>query len=521
MNFFFQLRAVNAKIVSGFENNSVPLINCFLGFLFTLILAFSLEGFTKSNAAFNLPASMLTIDVIHFLLSYGTLAALLILMIHYATRTPIDALMRIVLPAFILLWMRPVIDLLLGDVSTLGTEYLEPGLGMVNVIQVYLSHIMNVSPGTICLSIVSLICIYAYFRVKKLNITFSIIYTILVYSIIFLWCASPFFISAIMDLTGFTYVFSLEMMIHFYLVVLLFLGMMLAYLASPKMFLLFAKDVRALRMLNYELMLLLGMTLALTGSSYDIGPQLYFSQDIIFNIFLCMVSLIFAGLFAIVVNNISDVEIDKISNTDRPLSNHQLDVNIYALFGYWFMAIAFVYSAMVSSQALLVMSVFMGAYYVYSAPPLRLKRITVLSKLVISINSLALVMLGYILVQKSLYDFPVALYWIFLVGFTFAANFIDLKDIKGDSAAGIVTLPVLLGDKKAKIIIGAAFWITYLATFYIIRNDYLIILLLIGGGVQFYLINRKPYNELPVLIFHNLSVAALILYLMVVKLYFS
>jgi 4-hydroxybenzoate polyprenyltransferase len=41
------------------------------------------------------------------------------------------------------------------------------------------------------------------------------------------------------------------------------------------------------------------------------------------------VSLIFAVVFAVANNNIYDIEIDKISNKDRPLIEGKVDINIY------------------------------------------------------------------------------------------------------------------------------------------------------------------------------------------------
>ncbi len=291
---------------------------------------------------------------------------------------------------------------------------------------------------------------------------------------------------------------------HMTFILLFFLGVILAYLAKPRWVKVFLRDSRILRMLHYELMLLLGMALALATDS-----QLQVTQANIINLFLCMISVIFSGLFAIVFNNISDIEIDKICNQHRPLIKNEIDIHTYSLFGYAFMIFALFYAALVNAYAVLVFSIAMGNYYLYSVHPFRLKRMTVFSKLVISINSLALIMLGYLLIKNNMQEFPRVVYFIYLIGVTLATNFIDLKDIEGDSAVGIATLPVVIGEKKAKIIIGAAFWLTYISFYYVVKNTSFLLLLILAGGVQFYFINRKPYRELPVLAFYNLSIAIL------------
>ena len=293
-----------------------------------------------------------------------------------------------------------------------------------------------------------------------------------------------------------------------------------SYVANPFVFQIILKDIRVLRVIHYELMLLLGVVLALTNSSYTIFSLLNFSDRTIINIILCLLSIFFACLFSIVTNNLADVEIDKVCNKNRPLITNEIDVQTYCLLGTLFLVLAIFYAAMVSIVALFFISICIGIYYLYSMPPFRLKRITLFSKLAISINSTLLVLLGYRLVHTGMDGFPLSLLAIFLLGFTVAANFIDIKDIKGDSAAGIITLPILLGKKPAKILIGSAFWLTYLAFFYLIQNDYLIPILMLGGGLQFYLINKEPYHEWQVLFFHNMSILSLICYFIIMKCYF-
>jgi 4-hydroxybenzoate polyprenyltransferase len=277
------------------------------------------------------------------------------------------------------------------------------------------------------------------------------------------------------------------------------------------------KDMRTLRILHYALMLLLGVVIALTNNKTELLEQLHFSDELMINIFLCLVSIFFSCLFSLITNNIADIKIDTISNPERPLISREIEMGNYKVLGNIFLLIAFFYASMVNARAVLLIGVTVATYYLYSMPPLQLKRITLFSKLAISINSMVLVVLGYTLVQDNLSGFPNGLYGLYLIGVTLAANFIDLKDIKGDSALGIMTLPVLIGERQAKALIGAAFWAAYVAFFYLVKNFYILPLLIIGGGVQFYLINRKKYHEKPVLGFYILSIIFFITYLLVAK----
>ena len=60
-------------------------------------------------------------------------------------------------------------------------------------------------------------------------------------------------------------------------------------------------------------------------------------------------------------------------------------------------------------------------------------------KLVISLNSLALAILGFFTITNSIRNIPVIIFPIFLIGITAMANMIDIKDYHGDKQVGIKT----------------------------------------------------------------------------------
>ena len=125
-------------------------------------------------------------------------------------------------------------------------------------------------------------------------------------------------------------------------------------------------------------------------------------------------------------------------------------------------------------------------------------------------------MLGYIFVTGSLLSFPLQLIPIFLIGFTLALSFIDIKDFASDKKAGVKTLPVLIGLKKSKTVIGLAFVATYVSFASIVVELWAISLLFCLGLTQLVLIKRKGYKEKPVLVLYLLSIIVLIFYLFAV-----
>ncbi|RLA63968.1 MAG: hypothetical protein DRQ89_05010, partial [Epsilonproteobacteria bacterium] len=185
----------------------------------------------------------------------------------------------------------------------------------------------------------------------------------------------------------------------------------------------------------------------------------------------------------------------------------------YKKIGILSLAFSLIYAANVNFQTFYCILIFIGNYYLYSMPPMRLKRVPVISKLFISINSLLMVILGkFTLTGKFGISPDLAIY--FLLCITLVINFIDLKDVEGDKKAGINTIPTLLGLKMGKRVIGFFFIISYVLIYPILKKrlelaGWDIIPFLICGLIAYFLINRKKYSEKPVFLFYLSSIVFL------------
>jgi 4-hydroxybenzoate polyprenyltransferase len=98
---------------------------------------------------------------------------------------------------------------------------------------------------------------------------------------------------------------------------------------------------------------------------------------------------------------------------------------------------------------------------------------------------------------------------IFFLLLTFPANFIDIKDYAGDKAAGIRTLPVILGEKKAARLIGIFFLFPFIYIAWIMPETAPISLL--GGLIGYRFIDNRNYDErkIFILILINLFLLAI------------
>ncbi|MCA0239206.1 MAG: UbiA family prenyltransferase [Bacteroidetes bacterium] len=255
------------------------------------------------------------------------------------------------------------------------------------------------------------------------------------------------------------------------------------------------KDLRILRILHYVALAGLGMALYLRTAD-DSFFSLTFRILPVFLLF--MVALVYAAVFAIITNNIEDLEADKISNPGRPLVRNRVTKAAYYRAGVFCQVYALLLAFLVQDAMFLGILAISVGYYIYSCPPFRLKKFPFLAKGIIGFNSLAVALCGFVLAGGHLFQFPAI--WIFyiLVPLSLAANFVDLKDTAGDGQTGILTLPVLWGEHKARFFIACCTIVAYGMAGFLLRLVWVYPLLLLVTSVHIWLLYRKPYDEKPI-----------------------
>lgn len=495
------IQRVNAAIDRA-ENIKAPFSYYILTFAFAITLRNFLEPLSTHE-------EISLLSVVHFDLFYTALALLLILLFHLATKTAVAKVAKVILPGFLILVIAPPLDLLISGGKGFSMTYLVPEVHD-DLLWRFLTFFgdlkqmgaatlpMGVTPGIRIEVAVVLLGSFCYFFGKTSKLIKSIGYTFLTYGIIFAFSLPLFLLKAMVESLGLGWKYSDELLINFFSVVIFLFGGVTAYVGDKQHFIRVVKDIRLLRVVYYLSMFVLGVTIGTSNASFEL------SATNIFHFLFIPISIIFACLFSIVTNNIADSEIDKISNPDRPLVNASFSFDTYRKLAWSFLCLAMLYAALANFATLFFIVLFIGNYFLYSMPPLRLKSIPFFSKLAISLNSLALVMLGFLTITHSLLNFPGITFAIFLVGVTAAANMIDIKDYDGDKQAGINTLPVVLGPARAKRVIGTFFLFTFGALCFVVTflnaPLYWLFVFPFLGIIQFLLINRKNYDERPVLL---------------------
>ncbi len=150
------------------------------------------------------------------------------------------------------------------------------------------------------------------------------------------------------------------------------------------------------------------------------------------------------------INQIADLETDRINRPDRPLPAGHLTVGQAWRIVALLTVLAFAAAFAVNLPFVLCIAVTLPVTAAYSLPPLRTKRVPFLANVTIATpRGLLLVIAGWAVSGGAMR--PEAwllggLSWLYIFG---AATTKDFADVAGDRATGCRTLPILLGTRPA------------------------------------------------------------------------
>ncbi|MEK7543648.1 MAG: UbiA family prenyltransferase [Patescibacteria group bacterium] len=211
------------------------------------------------------------------------------------------------------------------------------------------------------------------------------------------------------------------------------------------------RNIRPFRLIHYATLSFFGMFIA-----YRFDPGASYSFNVL-KIIPAILSMAFAWLFAVQINDIFDIQIDEISNQQRPLVKKFIDRENYKLYSAIFFILSLIFASLINFAAANMILYYMVAYsFIYSAPPLRLRRFLFIPNAIIGLCSVLAVLFGFSTVANSktfaLMPWHYSLF-IFLI-YALASTMKDIKDYKGDKVNKIDTLPTVLGLTLGKKIIG-------------------------------------------------------------------
>jgi bacteriochlorophyll c synthase len=161
-------------------------------------------------------------------------------------------------------------------------------------------------------------------------------------------------------------------------------------------------------------------------------------------------------LLSIQINDEYDLEIDSLSNTGRPLVRKRLQREDYRNINSILVLFAFFAGASLGFEIIFPFLVLSGLSYLYSAPPLRLKRIPLLSNVLLGFGVATVILVGFNFSGIPPYRFPLQTFTILFAIVTLLNLSKDLKDRESDRTTGITTWANYLTKEKSLLIASAA-----------------------------------------------------------------
>lgn len=231
----------------------------------------------------------------------------------------------------------------------------------------------------------------------------------------------------------------------YYFFPLLFLSILLCYYYKKEKLKAILSNLRVLKSMMFVSVTILG-SLAAASFGYSINP---------FKTLLAAIVPFFGWQFSIVVNDIYDYNIDKLTNKDRPLVKKALTVEDYKFVALIFAFFALSFSTILNLQIFLLTILGLVLGVIYSVPPIRLRRHFV-GNLVMGISLVISFTIGFLIANdiNSIFNSKNYVFIFLLLLFGTLITFTkDIKDIKSDSKYDVKNFYTVYGKEKGKKIV--------------------------------------------------------------------
>jgi 4-hydroxybenzoate polyprenyltransferase len=513
-----------SRFIASIENAPISFFSWAIGFLSIVAIRVFLEIFSSSVPEISpIPYG---VTFFHDTLFYVAEFLVLALILRFITREDIIRVSKVLTVGFCILWIAPIADLIISGGKGIVMSYLflpPSGIG---------SAFLMLGGGGLTFGIrmemvVAMMLCGGYAYIKTRKPVLVVIAAFSAYAIAFACLALPVWLTVIGKIfqpgqgsysaqiflaeafaasragintiaqglgaslwSGMEISFDAAMGMIFFLIDAV-LVVWWAMRARSGMVKAVFRNLRPERMAHYILMVIAGSALA----AFLLHPDFTKFDGVAFVVLLLSFAL--AWCFAVCVNDATDVAIDAISNQGRPLVSGTLSKEEMKNIAGFFLAAALVGGYLSGVWAFYCICTFLAVFYIHATPPLRLKRIPLLASFLIAIASLASVLAGFYFVDAShlLADFPINIMALILISFTLGLNFKDMKDVAGDRAEGIMTIPVLFGEKYGSMATGILFACAFFAVPIILGSWAIFLLSLIAGIVGYIVIIMEPYRE--------------------------
>jgi len=507
------------QFLGGFLEQKVGILSWLLGFSGIIALRVFIEFFLASKA---LPIELIIIEYVHNFLFFAITLIFIWLIVSFFLGINPQKLSKLF---FWILWgilLPPLLDMLKTGGEVFWSFYIIGGPKFLTV--QYLTFLSDLPSGIVYFGtkilFVSTVIFFGLLVFSQTrNWLKTICSTLLVYLALFAMGAAPSLISfgyyffdktkklseiqphqVVQLFASSTSIFglrfeNLEYSFPYNVQLLLFPLFLLSltwlfFVLDRRKFLAVLKNSRPPQLIYHTGLFLVG--LGLGGWIYRENFTLS-----LFSVFAAL-DLIFCVLLAwaasVVPNDLADMQVDDISNPERPLQIGAVSKEEYQALGLVLFFLSLFGALLISVKfvALLFMYQFLG--FVYSAWPYRLKRFLFIASFVSAVASLTIFFIGFTLVSgdQNIQGLSWRIIFLLLFCYTFSLPIKDFKDIAGDAKCGIKTVPVVFGEEKGRLIVASGIFASFVLSVFLLREYQLFWwAILFGSSAFFIMLNKK------------------------------
>ncbi len=278
-----------------------------------------------------------------------------------------------------------------------------------------------------------------------------------------------------------------------YFITSIIITLIILFYMHKKTFVALLKNIRPIQTLYHLGLLFIGMGFAFIFADAVVLPSLF--SFVAF--FLLCIAVIFAWYGNFIFNDCADIEIDRISNKNRPLVKKVITQKNYKHIGITLIILSLVITMAVSPYAVLPLFFYHAFSFLYNTSPLRLKKFPFIATLIAAIASFMIVVVGFVTIapEHSLAMFPPHIAMLLIVTYTVSLPIKDLKDIAGDKANHIYTIPVLFGERAGRMIIAIGIFLSFMLSIFAFGTRSLLFVALLAGTLSFWTIVGRKENR--------------------------
>lgn len=228
------------------------------------------------------------------------------------------------------------------------------------------------------------------------------------------------------------------------------------------------KNARFPQIIYHSGLFFVGIAIGALNYPYNLRFDLFS----ILAVFVALISIWLAWLASVIINDLNDFAIDSVSNPERPLQKKIFIQEEYIHLAWAFFLLSIIGTLSIGFSFAVLIIIYQILAWIYSAPPLRLKKFPIVGTFISSVALLMVLFLGYILMSdnQTIHSLSLRIILLMLIAGTICLPIKDFKDIAGDSQDDIWTLPVIFGEKKARLIVATGLFISFMLSVFLLNE---------------------------------------------------